>query len=707
MSCHHCQTNHKPQENMNSIMYICPMHPEIRQDHPGNCPICGMTLEPMEPSGDEEDLEYQKMLKKLWIGIALTIPILILSLLDMINYRELPVNLNQWLQLIFATPVVFWIGGTFFERAWHSFVSRFALNMFTLISIGVSAAYFFSAMEVIFPQLFLSIIQYHGKLHLYFEAAAVITVLVILGQVLELKAKSKTSQAIKSLLGQSAKSAHLIVNGQESEVDIEVIKPGDLLRVKPGEKIPVDGVIKEGSSYVDESMITGEPIPVRKSVDDKVTGGTLNQKGSFVMLAEKVGSDTLLSRIIQMVLEAQRSQAPIQKLADQISSYFVPMVLVISIITFVIWFIFGPKPNLSFALVNAVSVLIIACPCALGLATPMSIMVGVGKGAKLGILIKNAESLEKLEHVTTLIIDKTGTLTEGKPSVSKIISENIDEDKLLQIAASVETFSEHPLAHSIVHAAKEKQLTLLKVENFDSHTGEGVSGIVEGKNVFIGKIEGESENPEIMDFQNQGKTVISVLIDSKTVGYFIIEDKIKLSTPQAIQKLHKNGIYIIMATGDNESTARFVAQKLKIDKVFARVTPKDKKQIVDDLKSKDKTVAMAGDGINDSPALAAADIGIAMGTGSDIAMEIAGITLVKGDLNGISNAILLSRATMRNINQNLFFAFIYNFASIPLAAGILYPFFGIHLGPILASIAMTFSSVSVILNALRLNKFKG
>lgn len=708
-----------PTPSSHKVIYTCPMHPEIQQDHPGLCPICGMTLEPKEATAEVDDTEYQDMLRRFWIGSVLTIPVLILATSKMLPFLKLENvisdHASHWIQFVISTPIVLWAGWPFFKKAWYSLINR-SLNMFSLIALGVGAAYFYSAFAVLFPNLFPDSFKEKGELFIYFEAASVITVLVILGQVLELKAKSQTSQAIKALLGRAAKTAHLLVNGQEQEVSIDQVKVGDILRVKPGEKIPVDGIVTEGSSFVDESMISGEPVPVEKKAKDNVTGSTINQTGSFLMEAQRVGSETLLARIVQMVSEAQRSKAPIQKLADTISGYFVPIVVLVAIITFIIWASIGPDPRFVFALVNAVAVLIIACPCALGLATPMSIMVGIGRGAEMGVLIKNAEALETLEKVNTVMMDKTGTLTEGKPKITQIVaSSNGQENELLRLAASVEKNSEHPLALAIVKGAQERNLNIPEVEQFNSVTGGGVTGIVDGKKVFVGKPNLLEENhitgiaslqAQAKEAQEQAQTAIFVAIDGKAIGFIVVADPIKASTPKAIEDLHRLGIKVIMLTGDNEYTAKAVARKLNIDEVHAGVNPKDKNILVQQLKSAKQIVAMAGDGINDSPALAAADVGIAMGTGTDVAMESAGVTLVKGDLTGIVKAITLSRATMRNIRQNLFFAFIYNAAGIPVAAGILFPFIGLLLNPIIASAAMAFSSVSVILNALRLKKVK-
>lgn len=697
------------------VIYTCPMHPEIQQDHPGNCPICGMTLEPKEVTTDVDDSEYQNMRKRFWIAAALTVPVVLLATSQMVMALNLNATISHWIQLILSTPIVLWAGWPFFERAYYSIINR-SLNMFTLIAMGVGAAYFYSAIAVLFPNIFPDSFKERGELFVYFEAASVITTLVLLGQVLELKAKSQTSQAIRALLGRASKTAHLIVSEQEKEVTIDQVKVGHILRVKPGEKIPVDGEVIEGSSLVDESMITGEPIPVEKKAKDSVAGGTINQTGSFLMEAKRVGSETLLARIVQMVAEAQRSKAPIQKLADIISGYFVPIVVLIAMITFIVWGLIGPEPRFVYALVNAVAVLIIACPCALGLATPMSIMVGVGKGAEMGVLIKNAESLERMEKVNTIVMDKTGTLTEGKPKITQIIiSPSIPENELLSLAAAVEKNSEHPLALAIVQGAEERGLQVQKVEDFRSITGGGVFGVVANKKVLVGKshllqennIQGVDElQAQAKEAQELAQTAIFVAVDGQAAGIIVVADPIKPSTPQAIEDLHRLGLKVIMLTGDNEYTARAVAKKLNIDEVHAGVNPKDKNTIVQQLKNDQQIVAMAGDGINDSPALAASDVGIAMGTGTDVAMESAGVTLVKGDLNGIIRAIALSRATMRNIRQNLFFAFIYNILGVPIAAGILYPFIGLLLNPIIASAAMAFSSVSVIMNALRLNRIK-
>lgn len=697
--------------------YTCPMHPEIVQDHPGNCPICGMTLEPKNVEMKADDSEYKNMCFRFWLGLAFSIPVFLLAMGSMISTFDhfIPANLSRWLQLILCTPVVLWAGWPFFERGWRSVVNHH-LNMFSLISLGVGIAYLYSIIAFFFPQVFPTAFLLHGELPLYFESAAIITVLVLLGQVLELNARSQTSQSIKALLGKAAKSARIIVNNEEKEIPIDQVKVGDILRVRPGDKIPVDGTITEGKSNIDESMITGESIPVQKEVGSAVIGGTINQTGSFLMQAEKVGSEMLLSRIVQMVAEAQRSRAPIQSLADKVAGYFVPAVVLIAILTFIIWFWIGPQPSFVYGLVNAVAVLIIACPCALGLATPMSIMVGMGRGAEAGVLIKNAEALEKLEKVKTIFVDKTGTLTEGKPKLTQIISNTQgNENEILRFAAAVEQSSEHPLAASIVQGAKEWSINLPKVENFQSITGEGVVGHVENHEVIVGKAKLLQERKingvttlqqKAQELQNQAQTVLFVAIDGQAVGLITVSDPIKTSTPNAIEQLHQLGLKIVMLSGDNDQTAQSVAKQLNIDEVHAGVRPEHKQEFILKAKGKDGFVAMAGDGINDAPALAAADVGIAMGTGTDVAMESADVTLLKGDLLGIVKAIHLSHAMMRNIRQNLFFAFVYNALGIPIAAGILYPFTGLLLNPMIAALAMSLSSVSVIVNALRLRNTK-
>jgi len=697
------------------------MHPEIEQDHPGACPKCGMTLEPKTVgTGDEEEQkETRSLSRKFWIALVLTIPVLLIAMGHAIPGLHIdsiiPKQIGKWIEFALTTPVVLWAGGFFFTRALRSIVNR-SLNMFTLIAAGVGAAYFYSAIAVIAPGIFPDSFRSHGEVGLYFEAAAVITTLVLLGQLLEAKARSRTGQAIKALLGLAAKTAHRVRNGQEQEVSVNEIQKGDLLRVRPGEKVPIDGVIIEGKSNIDESMITGEPMPVGKRPGEKVVGATVNQTGSFLMRVERIGSETLLAQIVQMVAEAQRSQAPIQKLADTVSGYFVPAVIGIAVITFVVWSIVGPAPRMAYALVNAVSVLIIACPCALGLATPMSIMVGVGRAAQAGVLIKNADAIEIAENVTHIVTDKTGTLTAGRPEVvSRIGVNGTNERDLLQIAASVESQSEHPLARAIVNAAKKERIELPGVTDFQSTTGGGVSGKIDGKSVFVGKEKFLSESKisvsedlkkKAKRLQENAQTTVWVSINAHAIGVLGIADPIKETTRQAIRDLHAMGLKVIMCTGDNQRTAESVADQLGIDDFTAEVNPRDKIDIVNKLRSQGAIVAMAGDGINDAPALAAANLGIAMGTGTDVAIESAGITLVKGDLMGIVKAIHLSRAVMRNIRQNLFFAFIYNALGVPIAGGVLYPFFGLLLSPMIAGAAMSFSSVSVIANALRLRSIK-
>src|SRR6266481_2140367 len=702
------------------MIYTCPMHPEIEQDQPGACPKCGMTLEPKSIGVEEEEqTETRSLSQKFWIAVVLTIPVLLLAMghaIPGLNIDSIvPKQIGKWIEFVLTTPVVLWAGGFFFTRAWQSIVNR-SLNMFTLIAVGVGAAYFYSAVAVIAPGIFPESFRRHGEVDLYFEAAAVITTLVLLGQLIEAKARSRTGQAIKALLGLAAKTAHRVRNGQEQEIPVDAIQKGDLLRVRPGEKMPVDCVIVECQSNIDESMITGEPMPVSKGAGDKVVGATVNQTGSFLMRAERIGSETLLAQIVQMVAEAQRSQAPIQKLADTVSGYFVPAVIGIAVITFVVWSIVGPAPRMAYALVNAVSVLIIACPCALGLATPMSIMVGVGRAAQAGVLIKNADAIEIAEKVTHVVTDKTGTLTAGRPEVvCRIVANGANERDLLQIAASLESRSEHPLARAIVNAAKKEGIALFDVTDFQSTTGGGVSGIIAGKSVFVGKEKFLSElkvtisedlKKEAKRLQEKAQTTVSVGVNGAAIGVLGIADPIKESTRQAIRELHAMGLQVIMCTGDNWRTAKSVADELGIDDFIAEVSPRDKIDIVNKLRSQGAIVAMAGDGINDAPALAAANLGIAMGTGTDVAIESAGITLVKGDLMGIVKAIHLSRAVMRNIRQNLFFAFIYNALGVPIAAGALYPLFGILLSPMIAGAAMSFSSVSVIANALRLRRIE-
>jgi len=696
-------------------IYTCPMHPEIRQLGPGTCPICGMALEPEVVSLDDApNPELADMTRRFWIGAALSMPPVVLEMGGhlMGDHGLIDQALSNWIQLVFATPVVLWAGWPFFVRGWQSIVTR-NLNMFTLIAIGTGVAYVYSLVGTIFPQAFPANFRGHdGAVSVYFESAAVITVLVLLGQVLELRARAATSGAIKALLQLAPKTARRVADdGTDHEVGIDTLNAGDRLRVRPGEKVPVDGVIIEGRSALDESMVTGESMPVAKEAGAKVIAGTLNQSGGFVMRAEKVGRDTLLSQIVQMVAEAQRSRAPIQRLADQVAGWFVPLVIVAALLAFGAWAWFGPEPRFTFGLVAAVSVLIIACPCALGLATPMSIMVGVGRGAQAGVLIKNAEALERMEKVDTLVVDKTGTLTEGKPSVTAIVpAAGVQESEILALAASVERASEHPLADAIVRAAKQRNLELGAVEGFDSPTGKGATGKVNGKSVVLGNpaylssigIDTASLATEAERLRGEGATVINMAIDGKLAGLFAIADPVKPSTPDALKTLGAEGIKVIMLTGDNRTTAAAVARKLGISEIEAEVLPDQKSAVVTKLRNAGRIVAMAGDGVNDAPALAAADVGIAMGTGTDVAMESAGVTLLKGDLIGIARARKLSQATMGNIRQNLFFAFIYNAAGIPIAAGVLYPTFGILLSPIIAAAAMALSSVSVVGNALRL-----
>ncbi|MFT7283349.1 heavy metal translocating P-type ATPase [Nonlabens sp.] len=702
-----------------SEQWTCSMHSEIIKDEPGACPICGMELVPMQPDSSAEEKTYQKLLKKFWIALGLTLPIFLIAMSEMIPDNPLYEVMEQkwwnWIQFDLSIPVVFYATWMFFERAYRS-IKTWNLNMFTLIGIGASVAWLFSVFGMLFPDFFPEQFKTaSGAVHVYFEAATVILTLVLMGQVLEARAHSKTNSAVKELLKLAPNKAVRVVDGNEEEVSIDQIQKEDMLRVKPGDKIPVDGVITEGKTTVDESMISGEPIPMDKAKDDKVTSGTINGNQSFLMKAEKVGSDTLLSQIIKMVNDASRSRAPIQKLADTVSGYFVPVVVVISLVTFVIWAIWGPEPAYVYALVNAIAVLIIACPCALGLATPMSVMVGVGKGAQNGVLIKNAEALEKMDEVDTLIIDKTGTITEGKPTVEKIgvFGDCPDSysDKITQLIASLNSSSEHPLAEATVKYAKQQRIELLKTENFSAVTGKGVEGSLEGKKLALGNakmmeyakasITSEMET-EVQSFQKQGKTVSYLAIDAVVSGYVVIGDKIKATSATAIKELQEKGIAVIMLTGDNHDTAQAVASELHLADFKAGMLPEDKLREVTKLQEQGKVVAMAGDGINDAPALAKSDVGIAMGTGTDVAIESAMITLVKGDLQGILKAKNLSHVVMKNIKQNLFFALIYNTLGVPVAAGVLFPFFGILLSPMIAALAMSFSSVSVIANALRL-----
>jgi Cu+-exporting ATPase len=696
-------------------IYTCPMHPQIRQVGPGSCPICGMALEPEVASLDAPpNPELADMTRRFWVGLVLALPAVVLEMGGHLvgGHGWVDQTLSNWIQLVFATPVVVWAGWPFFVRGWQSLLTR-NLNMFTLIAMGTGVACGYSLVGTIAPDIFPATFRGHGgAVSVYFEAAAVITVLVLLGQVLELRAREATSGAIKALLQLAPKTARLVDDGgADHEVQIDSLKVGDTLRVRPGEKVPVDGVILEGRSSLDESLVTGESMPVTKESGGKVIAGTLNQSGGFVMRADKVGRDTLLSQIVQMVAQAQRSRAPIQRLADQVAGWFVPMVIVVALVAFGAWALFGPEPKMAFGLVAAVSVLIIACPCALGLATPMSIMVGVGRGAQAGVLIKNAEALERMEKIDTLVVDKTGTLTEGKPKVVSIVAAaGFQESEILRLAASVERASEHPLADAIVRAARKRNLDLSKVDEFLSPTGKGATGKVDGKTILLGNsnfltslgIETQSLNEQGESLRGDGATVINIAVDGKLAGLFAIADPVKPSTPDALKALAAEGIKVIMLTGDNRTTANAVARKLGISNVEAEVLPDQKSAVVTKLQKAGRIVAMAGDGVNDAPALAAAEVGIAMGTGTDVAMESAGITLLKGDLGGIVRARRLSQATMSNIRQNLFFAFIYNAAGIPIAAGILYPHFGILLSPIIAAAAMALSSVSVVGNALRL-----
>jgi Cu+-exporting ATPase len=697
------------------------MHSEVRQDAPGDCPKCGMPLEPVAPlSGDGEgDKLLWVLSRKFRISLILVLPVILLNLGEMfpqLNSKlSIPYLISSWSQLILSTVVVFWFGGFLFAKAWQSIVNK-SLNMFTLIALGVGAAYSYSTVAILFPRIFPESLKMAGRIPLYFEASVLITILVILGQLLEARARIRTGEAIKALLGLAAKDAHRICDGREEDVLIDSLQIGDLLRVRPGEKIPLDGVVIEGRSYVDESMITGEATPVLKTQGDKVVGATVNQTGAFLMRAEKIGSQTLLSQIVHMVSQAQRSRAPIQKIADRVSGYFVPLVITVSVITFIIWFNWGKEPKITYAFVNAIAVLIIACPCALGLATPMSIMVGVGMGARQGILIKNAEALEKSEKVTHILVDKTGTLTEGRPRVTAVFeAPGQDKERFLSMAASLEQVSEHPLARAIAGFAKGRNLKIELVADFISVTGEGVKGNINGKIVAAGKqsfIEGlgvsmpEGLIKQAIDLQNQTQSVVWVAFEDKVSGIIGISDPIKETTPGAIKALHAMGLKIVMLTGDNRLTAEVISRKLGLDGFQAGLEPRGKQEIVRKFKNEGAVVMMAGDGINDAPALAEAEVGVAMGTGTDVAIESAAITLVKGDLFGIVKVLRLSRHVMGNIRQNLFFAFIYNLLGVPVAAGILYPFFGLLLSPVIAGAAMSFSSVSVIGNSLRLRKLR-
>ncbi|PLW96115.1 MAG: copper-translocating P-type ATPase [Marinilabiliales bacterium] len=718
--CPVCGMHLKKEESAKSsaeVIYTCPMHPEIRQDHPGDCPKCGMTLVPEKgKETSEEEKAYKKMAKKFWVAIILSVPVLFIAMSEYIPFVNLeslaPKKVLNWIEFVLATPVLFYSSWDFFRRGWSSII-RWMPNMWTLISIGVGAAYLFSVVALLFPGLFPPQFQdAGGNVHIYFEAVAVILTLVLLGQVLELRAHSKTNSAIKALLGLVPPVARVVRNGEEKEIPLEDVVAGDILKVKPGEKIPVDGVISDGTAVIDESMITGEPIPAEKGKGDKVTGGTINGKTVFEMKAEKVGSDTLLAQIIEMVNKASRSRAPIQKLADTVAKYFVQIVIAIAVVTFIVWAIWGPEPAYVYAFVNAVAVLIIACPCALGLATPMSIMVGTGRGAQSGVLVKDARAIEEMNKVNILIVDKTGTLTEGKPSLKNFKTfGSFADNEILKLAASIDANSEHPLADAIVNGAKGKNIDLIKLDKFESVTGKGVQAIYKGKRIGLGnqklledfkvKLD-ESNKKQVEEWQNEAQTVMYLVLDNKVEGVVSVSDKIKESSAQAIHELQKMDVKVHMLTGDNKFTAKAVADELGLDGYQADCLPDDKYNNIKELQEQGHVVAMAGDGINDAPALEQANVGIAMGTGTDIAMQSAEITLVKGDLNGIVRARELSQKVMRNIKQNLFFAFIYNALGVPVAAGVLFPFFGILLSPIIAAAAMSFSSVSVISNALRL-----
>ena len=695
------------------VEYTCPMHPEIVRDQPGTCPICGMDLEPRTvTAAPEENVELRRMKRRFWVSVALTVPLLAMAMAGMVAHTAVGPRLLNWIELALATPVVLWAGWTFFQRGWASVVNRSA-NMFTLIAMGIGVAYVYSVVATVAPGILpASFRGMDGAAHVYFEAAAAITVLVLLGQVLELRARSQTSSAIRALLDLSPKIARrLRADGAEEDVTLDRVQPGDRLRVRPGEKVPVDGVVLEGTSAVNESVITGESMPVEKGPGSRVVGATVNGTGSLVMRAERVGSETLLAQIVRLVSQAQRSRAPIQRIADRVSAWFVPTVIAIAVVTFISWAILGPQPRLAYAIVNAVAVLIIACPCALGLATPVAIMVGTGRGARAGVLIKNAEALEILQKVDTLVVDKTGTLTEGKPRVMSVLpADSLEQAELLRLTASLERGSEHPLAGALVRAAEERKLALVAASEFRYLTGRGVTGRVEGREVAAGNerlfaelgIEGASLLARAQSLRREGQTVILIAVDRRAAGVIGIADPIKQSTPQAINELRAAGVRVVMLTGDSRATAEAVARRLGIEEYEAEVLPEKKSEAVRRLQAQGRVVAMAGDGINDAPALAQAEVGIAMGTGTDVAIESGSVTLVKGDLRGILRARRLSQATMRNIRQNLFFAFIYNSLGVPLAAGVLYPFFGVLLSPIIAAAAMSFSSVSVITNSLRL-----
>ena len=699
-------------------IWTCPMHPQIRRDGPGQCPICGMALEPLEPTLEESpNPELIDMNRRFWISAVLSLPLIILTFgAELLGWEPLPMRTSMWVQLALASPVVLWGGWPFFERFWASLKTR-NLNMFTLIGLGVGVAYGYSVVATLAPQIFPASLRTMGGLvPVYFEAAAVITTLVLLGQVLELRARSATGAAIRALLGLAPKTARRVNDdGTEEDIPLEHVHVGDLLRVRPGEKVPVDGVVIEGHSSVDESMISGEPVPVEKTAGAKITGATVNGTGSLLMRADLVGRDTMLAQIVKMVADAQGSRAPIQQLADQVSAIFVPAVVLVAVIAFVVWNLVGPDPRLAHALVNAIAVLIIACPCALGLATPMSIMVGTGKGASAGVLVKNAEALELTEKVDTLVVDKTGTLTLGKPKLVAVKPVNgFDEADVLRKAAAIERGSEHPLAAAIVEGAEERELTVADSKEFASHTGKGVTGLVEGRKVGLGNkalltdlsVDSSPLEAEADEHRAEGQGVMFVAIDRKLAGLLVVADPIKDSAVDAVAQLQRNGVHVVMMTGDNRRTAEAVARRVGIDEVMAEVLPNQKQAKVEELRKQGRRVAMAGDGINDAPALAAADVGIAMGAGTDVAMESAHVTLVKGDLIGIVRARHLSRATMRNIRENLFFSFVFNAAGVPIAAGVLYPWFGILLSPIIAGAAMAFSSVAVIGNSLRLNRVR-
>jgi P-type Cu+ transporter len=702
-----------PLPNAQDVEYTCPMHPEVRQIGPGSCPKCGMALEPTGATGESDDTELRDMLRRFWACVVLTVPFVVAMVLELFGKTGMHSLFSGWVQLALATPVVLWGGWPFFQRGWQSIVTRY-FNMFTLIALGTGVSYLFSVAALVFPSLVpQSFRSAQGELPLYFEPAAVITTLVLLGQVLELRARSQTGSALRSLLKLAPNTARRIENGIDRDIAIDQVRVGDMLRVRPGEKIPVDGYVVEGSSAVDESMVTGESMPVEKRKDSRVVAGTVNTTGSFVMRAERVGSDTLLNQIVRLVSEAQRTRAPIQRLADRVAGWFVPAVVVAAVLTFALWAFFGPEPRLAHAFISAVAVLIIACPCALGLATPMSIMVGTGRGAGAGVLIRNAEALEVLGNIDTLVVDKTGTLTEGKPKLTKVQTlGGFSESEVLQLAASLEQMSEHPLAGAVILAAQERGLPLKRVDNFESATGGGVRGIVEAKTVVVGNagllrasnVSTEELVRQAEARQPEGGSVIFVAINGESAGLLAVSDPIKPSTPEVIETLRKQGVRIRLLTGDDRAVAVAVAKRLGIDDVQAEVMPNAKADAVRRLQAGGHVVAMAGDGVNDAPALAAAQVGIAMGTGTDVAIENAGITLLHGDLRGILRALRLSRATVRNIRQNLFFAFIYNILGVPIAAGVLYPFLGIVLSPMIASAAMTFSSVSVIANALRLRR---